>query len=104
MSISSVRDFIAHARANADVSSQLAECSLESWGDAHTPLDVDHFRVIDVAKRAGFDIDLSDLVSAQCHELDHFWSYEMNNAFVARRAMSRIQMNVSGQKPIGYYY
>jgi|LauGreDrversion4_2_1035121.scaffolds.fasta_scaffold82496_2 hypothetical protein len=104
MSNSAVRDFIAHARANADVSSQLAECSLESWGEAHTPLDVDHFRVIDVAKRAGFDIELSDLVSAQCQELDHFWSFEMNNSFVARRAMSRIQMNLSGQQPLRYYY
>lgn len=104
MSNSAVRDFIAHARANADVSSQLAECSLESWGDAHTPLDVDHDRVIDVAKKAGFDINLPDLVRAQCHELDRFWTDEMNNSFVARRAMSRIQINVSGQKLAGYYY
>jgi len=96
--------FIAEARQNPDLQAQLQDCSLEKWGESHTPLDVDPLKVIEVAKRAGFNISAADIFFAQCQQLDNFWRFEMENAFVARRTLSRIQMQISGVNDTLDYY
>ena len=96
--------FIAEARQNLDLQAQLKDCSLEQWGESHTPLDVDPLKVIEVAKRAGFNISEADIVLAQCQQLNNFWRFEMENAFVARRSLARIQMQISGSNDAIDYY
>ncbi len=96
--------FIAEARQNPELQVQLSDCSLEKWGESHTPLDVDTSKVIEVAKRAGFNISESDIFFAQCQQLNDFWRFEMENAFVARRTLARIQMQISGLDDSLDYY
>ena len=96
--------FIAKARQNPELQAQLKDCSLEKWGDQHTPLDVDPSKVIEVAKRAGFTISEADILLAQCQQLNNFWRFEMENAFVARRSLARIQMQVLGSNDAIDYY
>ena len=102
--MSELEAFIAEARRNPDLQAQLKDCSLEQWGDQHTPLDVDTAQVIEVAKRAGFNISEADIVLAQCQQLNNFWRFEMENAFVARRTLARIQMQISGSNNSLDYY
>ena len=87
--------FIAKARQDPELLRQLDGCSVEQWGDAHTPLDVDLDRVVEVAAQAGFAITRADLIAAQCKQLDSFWTFEMGNSFVARRCLSELQCLVS---------
>ena len=96
--------FIAEARRNPDLQAQLKDCALEKWGDQHTPLDVDTAKVIEVAKRAGFHVSEADICLAQCQQLNNFWRFEMENAFVARRTLARIQMQVLGSNAALDYY
>jgi len=104
MSIRAVKDFIAQAKQDPLLRSKLADCALDQWGDAHTPLDIDHAKVIEVARDAGYVISLSDIIAAQCEQLDNFWTFEMNNSFVARRCIAKIQMNLSaGGRSKDYY-
>ena len=103
--MSQLKAFIAEARKNPEIQRELEGCALESWGDCHTPLDVDSQKVISVASRAGFCLTHQDLIKAQCEHLDHFWRFEMENSFVARRFLSRVQFNLSADVPqVDYYY
>ena len=95
MTSSPVEAFIAKARKDPELLEQLEGCSIEQWGDQHTPLDVDLDRVVEVAQKAGFQISRADLIAAQCKQLDGFWSFEMNNSFVARRCLETLQCQVS---------
>ncbi|ABM79532.1 Hypothetical protein P9303_28021 [Prochlorococcus marinus str. MIT 9303] len=96
--------FIAEARRNPNLQAQLKDCALEKWGDQHTPLDVDTAKVIEVAKRAGFHVSEADICLAQCQQLNNFWRFEMENAFVARRTLARIQMQILGSNDAIDYY
>ena len=92
---SELESFIAKARQDPNLLQQLEGCSVEQWGDAHTPLDVDLDHVVSVAAQAGFAITRADLIEAQCKQLDSFWSFEMGNSFVARRCLAELQCLVS---------
>ncbi|HGY5549572.1 MAG: hypothetical protein AB8A40_06080 [Prochlorococcus sp.] len=96
--------FIDFARNTPEVLSELQGCSIEKWGDAHTPLDVDSKLVIEVARRHGYEISISDIYAAQCASLDKFWTDEIENGIVARRSLSRIQMNVFQCHSVVYPY
>jgi hypothetical protein len=97
-------EFIAEARRNLRLQKELEGCSLELWGDCHTPLDVDMDRILDVARRAGYELTRQDLIVAQCDQLNQFWRFEMENSFVARRYLSRVQYQLSSDLlEIDYY-
>ena len=102
--MSQLAEFIAVARKSPEIQKQLEGCSLDDWGDAHTPLDIDQQRVIDVAHAAGFVISRKDLIQAQCEQLNQFWRFEMENSFVARRYLARVQYQLSGDVPAVDYY
>ena len=102
--MSELEAFIAEARRNPDLQARLKDCSLEKWGDQHTPLDVDTSKVIEVAKRAGYNLSEADIFLAQCQQLDDFWRFEMENAFVARRTLAKIQMQIIGSNDSIDYY
>jgi len=104
MSLQAVKDFIAKAKEDPLLRAQLAECSLDQWGDAHTPLDIDHGKVIQIAQGAGYKISLADIIAAQCEQLDKFWTFEMNNSFVARRCIAKIQIHISAGGRCPEYY
>ena len=97
-------EFIAEARSNPKLQKALESCSLELWGESHTPLDVDMDTVLDVARGAGYDLTRQDLIAAQCEHLNQFWCFEMENSFVARRYLSRVQYQVSSDLPMIDYY
>ena len=97
-------EFIAEARRNPQLQKELEGCSLELWGDSHTPLDVDMDRILDVARVAGYEITRQDLIAAQCEQLNQFWMFEMENSFVARRYLSRVQYQLSSDLPVIDYY
>jgi hypothetical protein len=92
----SLEAFIAQARLDPALQQQLADCSVEHWGDAHIPLDIDARKVIAIAAAHGFEFSLHDVVKAQCQKLGEFWRFEMENSFVARRSLSLIQYQISG--------
>ena len=97
-------EFIAEARRNLQLQKELEGCSLELWADCHTPLDVDMDRILDVARRAGYELTRQDLIVAQCDQLNQFWRFEMENSFVARRYLSRVQYQLSSDLlEIDYY-
>ena len=97
-------EFIAEARSNPQLQKELEACSLELWGDSHTPLDVDMDIILGVARGAGYDLTRQDLIAAQCEHLNQFWGFEMENSFVARRYLSRVQYQVSSDWPMINYY
>ena len=97
-------EFIADARSNPQLQKELEGCSLELWGDSHTPLDVDMDRILEVARRAGYELTRQDLIAAQCEQLNQFWRFEMENSFVARRYLSRVQYQFSSDVPLIDYY
>ena len=97
-------EFIAEARRNPWLQKELESCSLEKWGDSHTPLDVDIDLIVDVARRAGYDLKRQDLIVAQCDQLNQFWRFEMENSFVARRYLARAQYQLSSGWPVIDYY
>ena len=102
---SQLKEFILEARQNPILREKLEGCSVDQWGDSHTPLDVDPYKVIDVARGAGYMITLQDIFKAQCEQLAQFWRFEMENSFVARRSLAKLQLCVSNDnKDLGYYY
>ena len=98
--MNTLAEFIADARSNPQLQKELEGCSLELWGDSHTPLDVDMDRILDVARRAGYDLTREDLIVAQCEQLNQFWRFEMENSFVARRYLSCVQYQFSSDFPV----
>lgn len=86
--------FIERAKGDPDVASQLSDCSVDQWGDSHLPLDIDLQRVIDLAAGYGYLFERSDVIASQCRHLQDFSLFEMENSFVARRYLSRIQMQL----------
>ena len=99
-----VEAFIAKAKEDPNLQAKLSSCALEKWGDKHTPLDIDHKKVIDIAREEGYEISFHDLVRAQCDQLSRFWMFEMENSFVGRRSLARIQISVSVESEAGGYY
>ena len=99
-----VEAFIAKAKNDPSLQAKLSSCALEKWGDKHTPLDIDHKKVIDIAREEGFEISLHDLIRAQCDQLSKFWMFEMENSFVGRRSLARIQMSTSIKSDRKSYY
>ena len=99
--------FLTRVRSDAELQQQLAEFHVELWGDAHLPLDIDLDAVIALAAEIGFHFDRADVVASQCSHLERFASFEMENAVVARRYLSRIQLQVDRggepEAPINYY-
>ena len=100
----SLSEFIAEARRNPLLQKELEFCSLDKWGDSHTPLDVDIDLIIDIARRAGYYLKRQDLIVAQCDQLNKFWRFEMENSFVARRYLARVQCQFSSGWPAIDYY
>jgi len=99
-----IEAFIAKAKQDPELQAKLSSCALEKWGDKHTPLDIDHKKVIEIARGAGFEISLHDLIRAQCDQLSKFWMFEMENSFVGRRSLARIQMSTSIKPDRNSYY
>jgi len=89
-----LRQFITRSKQDPVISQELADCAVEKWGDAHLPLDIDLNKVIQLADRYGYRFDRSDVIRSQCQHLQEFALFEMNNAFVARRFLARIQCTV----------
>ena len=101
---SQLKDFILAARQNPILREKLEGCSIDQWGDSHTPLDVDPYKVIDVAQGAGYMITLQDIFKAQCEQLTQFWRFEMENSFVARRSLAKLQLSLSDESGSVDYY
>ena len=101
---SQLKDFILAARQNPALREKLEGCSIDQWGDSHTPLDVDPYKVIDVAQGAGYMITLQDIFKAQCEQLTQFWRFEMENSFVARRSLAKLQLSLSDESGSVDYY
>jgi hypothetical protein len=102
-----LKRFIEHAKNEPGLSEQLAEFGVDQWGDAHLPLDIDIGKVIELARATGYHFEQSDVFSSQCERLQSFGMFEMENSFVARRYMARIQLRIDrGGTPlpaIDYY-
>lgn len=99
-----LKSFIEKAKQDARLREKLDSCSVESWGDSHTPIDVDPLKVIEVALGEGYLITVGDIIKAQCQQLEQFWEYEMENSFVARRSLAKLQMTVrDNSRSINYY-
>ena len=101
---SQLKAFIAEARKDPILREKLEGCSIDQWGDSHTPLDVDPYKVIDVAQDAGYMITLQDIFKAQCEQLTQFWRFEMENSFVARRSLAKLQLSLSDESGSVDYY
>ena len=101
---SQLKEFILEARKNPSLREKLEGCSVDQWGDSHTPLDVDPYKVIDVAHTAGYVITLQDIFKAQCEQLAQFWRFEMENSFVARRSLAKLQLSLSDESGSVDYY
>lgn len=101
---SQLKEFILEARQNPILREKLEGCSVDQWGDSHTPLDVDPYKVIDVARGAGYVITLQDIFKAQCEQLAQFWRFEMENSFVARRSLAKLQLSLSDESGSVDYY
>ena len=99
--------FLECVRADAQLQKRLAEHRVDLWGDAHLPLDIDLNAVIALASEIGFHFDRADVVASQCRHLERFASFEMENAVVASRYLSRIQLQIDRggvpETPISYY-
>ena len=99
--------FLARVRSDDKLQEQLVTFRVDQWGDTHLPLDIDLDAVIALAAETGFHFDRADVVVSQCCQLERFASYEMENAFVARRYLARIQMQVDRggkpEEPLSYY-
>lgn len=91
---SDLKRFIEHTKRDPELARQLAQFGVEKWGDAHLPLDIDISKVIELARSHGYHFDHSDVFRSQCEQLQSFWMFEMENSFVARRYMSRIQLRI----------
>jgi hypothetical protein len=104
---SELKRFIEHTKKDPELAAKLAQFSVEKWGESHLPLDIDIPEVIELARRRGYHFDNGDVIKSQCEHLQSFWMFEMENSFVARRYMARIQLRIDqgGAQPpaIDYY-
>jgi hypothetical protein len=104
---SELKRFIEHTKKDPALATKLANFGVEKWGEAHLPLDIDISKVIELARLHGYHFDQSDVFRSQCEHLQTFWMFEMENSFVARRYMARIQLRIDrGTTPppaIDYY-
>lgn len=99
----SVEQFIEFARTNLAVREKLADCQVEDWDKGHLPLDIDIEKVIAIAKENGYQLTWGEIIRTQCKKLEEFWRFEMENSFVARRALEMIQYQVEDHDQINYY-
>ena len=91
---SELKRFIEHSKKDPALAAQLAQFGVEQWGDEHLPVDIDIAKVIELAQDRGYNFDQSDVLKSQCEHLHSFWMLEMENSFVARRFMARIQLRI----------
>ncbi|WP_158217018.1 Nif11-like leader peptide family natural product precursor [Synechococcus sp. 8F6] len=91
---SELKRFIEHKKKDPALAAQLAQFGVDQWGEAHLPLDIDIHKLIELARLHGFHFDESDVFKSQCEHLQSFWMFEMENSFVARRYMARIQLHI----------
>jgi len=91
---SELKRFIEHTKKDQALAAQLAQFGVDQWGEAHLPLDIDIHKLIELARLHGFHFDESDVFKSQCEHLQSFWMFEMENSFVARRYMARIQLHI----------
>jgi hypothetical protein len=91
---SELKRFIENTKKDPKLAAQLAQFSVEKWGEAHLPLDIDIHEVIELARRHDYHFDQGDVFKSQCEHLQSFWMFEMENSFVARRYMARIQLRI----------
>ena len=91
---SELKRFIEHTKKDPALAAQLAQFGVEQWGDEHLPVDIDIAKVIELAQDRGYNFDQSDVLKSQCEHLHSFWMFEMENSFVARRFMARIQLRI----------
>ena len=91
---SELKRFIEHTIKDPALAAQLAQFGVDQWGEAHLPLDIDIHKLIELARLHGFHFDESDVFKSQCEHLQSFWMFEMENSFVARRYMARIQLHI----------
>jgi len=104
---SELKRFIERTKQDLALAAELAHFGVEKWGDAHLPLDIDIQKVIELAHLHGYHFDQSDVFRSQCEHLQSFWMFEMENSFVARRYMARIQLRIDQgrtQLPVIDYY
>ncbi len=87
-----LKSFIEKAKQDARLREKLDSCSVESWGDSHTPIDVDPLKVIEVDLGEGYLITVGDIIKAQCQQLEQFWEFEMEK-FFCRQEESRKASN-----------
>ena len=92
--VSELKRFIEHTRKDSALAAQLAQFGVDQWAAAHLPLDIDIQKVIELARLHGYHFDESDVFKSQCEHLQSFWMFEMENSFVARRYMARIQLHI----------
>jgi hypothetical protein len=104
---SELKRFIDHTKKDPELAAKLAQFGVDQWGEAHLPLDIDIHKVIELARLHGYQFDQNDVFKSQCEHLQSFWMFEMENSFVARRYMARIQLRIDrGTTPlpaIDYY-
>ena len=91
---SELKRFIEHSKNDPALAAQLAQSVVEQWGDEHLPVDIDIAKVIELAQDRGYNFDQSDVLKSQCEHLHSFLMFEMENSFVARRFMARIQLRI----------
>jgi hypothetical protein len=104
---SELKRFIEHSKRDRELAAELASFGVEKWGDSHLPLDINIPKVIELAQGHGYHFDQCDVLESQCEHLQAFWMFEMENSFVARRYMARIQLTIhhgSKQLPAIDYY
>lgn len=89
-----LKRFIEHTKIDPVLAAQLAQFGVDKWGEAHLPLDIDIHKVIKLARLYGYHFEENDVFKSQCEHLQSFWMFEMDNSFVARRYMSRIQLHI----------
>ena len=102
-----LKRFIERCKSDPELFNQLSEFSVEKWGEEHLPLDVNIEKLIELSCRYKYYFDKSDIVTSQCKHLHSFWMFEMENSFVARRYLARIQLQINQGpttlKGIDYY-
>ena len=102
-----LKRFIERCKSDPELFKQLSEFDVEKWGEEHLPLDVNTDKLIELAGRYEYYFDKTDIVASQCKQLQNFWMFEMENSFVARRYLARIQFQINQGpatlKGIDYY-
>jgi len=90
-----LKRFIQRCKSDPELFKQLSEFGVEKWGEEHLPLDIDIDKIIELASRNEYYFDKADIFTCQCKQLQNFWMFEMENSFVARRYLARIQFQIS---------